>query len=287
MARGAPSGVPARVRDATGVPQFYPNSGVCWYATVCWVSFANPKMCALVTPRMPTELRARAERAIYSRDAAEELRKALWFDYQVGDNVMDPPEMDGRNGFQEFTTLMGKLHVPMRRYSEYEGKLELLNNLTRDRANKPVKIASPESNACPHILVFRFQDGDHKKFPVRRRIEVSGCRYELVGWYAGQKLCGHQIGVAVVGDTWRHMAITDADLHKDGVGPVFVHFDGPQWDGDAWWGAWEKLTHVTKFGNDRPCNLSPHNPPNASLDRYFRRASNVGTCSIDLVYVSS
>ena len=80
--------------------------------------------------------------------------------------------------------------------------------------------------------------------------------------------------------------IVDADLHKDGISPVFVRFEGSEWL-DGWWEAWRELMHVTKFGagTSEFCNLSPWNPHNASLDQY-RGARNVGTNSLDLVYVS-
>ena len=97
-----PIRVPKHLEDARGVPQFHPNSGVCWFGTLCWTSFANPKVRALVTKHMPPELARLAEQSLFSRDAAKAFRHKLWYDYAVGDDVEQDPSLDGRNGFTEF-----------------------------------------------------------------------------------------------------------------------------------------------------------------------------------------
>ena len=154
-----------------------------------------------------------------------------------------------------------------------------------DKQGAPVD--PPPSTERPHLLVIRFQDGDHSRFPLLRRILVNGVRYRWVGCYAGQRKCGHQIGIASADGCWRHLIIGDADLHKDGVGPVHINFEGDKWrNKKAWWGALEYLVHVTKFGPDLSefCNLSPHNRPDDELDKY--RGQKRGKNSIDMLYFS-
>ena len=156
-----------------------------------------------------------------------------------------------------------------------------------DRKGKTVRVKHPKQLSDAHFLVLRYQDNDHhKKHPLHRRLTVGGVRYRLVGLYMGQQKCGHQIGIACPTGRWRDWSISDADLHKDGIGPIHIHFDGPQWR-TKWWDAWEELVHVTKYGMNRSefCNLSPHNPPNHSLDRY--RGTNAGTLSIDAVFFAA
>jgi hypothetical protein len=121
---------------------------------------------------------------------------------------------------------------------------------------------------------------------VQRRVRIGNQHYRLCGFYAGQQKCGHQLGITSPTGSWRDWVIVDADLHKDGISPVFVRFDGSEWL-DGWWDAWRELMHVTKFGpsSSEFCNLSPWNPQNSSLDQY-RGTKKVGTNSLDLVYVS-
>ena len=79
----------------------------------------------------------------------------------------------------------------------------------------------------------------------------------------------------------------DADLHKDGIGPLFVYFAGQEWK-DRWWEGCREMLHVAKFGEGRRnfCNLSPHNESDDLLDAY-RGAQKAGSNSLDLLYMSA
>ena len=277
--------VPTHLQDATGVPQFYPNSGVL-VRRLCWTSFANAAVGRWLRSHMPEPLAALAARAVHSRDDAEAFRKKLWYDFAVGDNVEDPPELDGRNGFSEFTVLCAKLKIPLLRYELRGGRMALMGCEVTDRARKRVRCPSVDRDR-PHLLALRYEDADHhKRFPIHRRIVVGGRRYKLLGLYKGHRKCGHQIAACSHSGHWRDWSLGDADLHKSGIGPIFVKFDGKGWEGDAWWKAWDELVHVTKFGaNYREfCNLSWHNRPDDGLDRY--RGEHPGTLSVDALYVT-
>ena len=281
---GTLDAVPKHLRDAHGVPQFHIDSGVCWYATMCWTSMANRDVRELLMSYIHDPvLRTLYERSIYDRESAVGLRRRLWYDYQVGDDVEQPPRLDGQNGFTQFCILCAKLGVPMHRLRERDGRIRPLDARLVDQKGAQVRLATPRNNE-PHLLAIRFQDGDHQRFPILRRIEYRRNRYRLAGVYMGQKKCGHQIGMASPSGDWREWSIADADLHKDGIGPLFIRFDGERWRTD-WWKAWGGLVHVTKFGFARNefCSLSPHNLSNDALDVY-RGAPRSGTCSIDLVY---
>lgn len=274
--------------DTTGVPQFYPNSGVCWYCTMCWTSFGNDRLREMLAKRLPGDLADACRNCLYSREAAQTLRNALWNRYAVGDNITLPPEMDGRNGFSEFTVLCAKIGMPLIRLEESGGKFHMMSRRVTDRAGKRVTVPSPATLADDHLLVLRFQDADHhKKFPVQRRIKFQGHLYKLIGIYMGQQSCGHQIGIMSPHGDWREWSIADADLHKSGIGPVHVRFHGDVWR-RTWWDAWRKLVHVTKHGINRSslCIITPHNERNDKLERpHAESQRNVGTCSIDLLYL--
>ena len=243
---------------------------------------------------MPAEMRESCERCLHSRADAERFRKWLWYTLHVGDDVDDAPENDGRNGFHEFSVMAAALQIPLLRFREKHGKLHPLDAHLRDRKNREVHLRPPRTLSEPHLLVLRFQDGKHgTKFPARRRIVFGGHRYAFVGVYAGARKCGHQIGFASHTGHWRDWSIGDADLHKDGIGPIFIRFEGPHWKDDAWWNAWRTLVHVTRFGlgTREFCSLSWHNPRDDSLDgqRLYGASSsshNHGSVSQDFLYVS-
>jgi hypothetical protein len=286
---GLPRSLPRALRDACGVPQFEPRSGVCWYATLCTATFGNADVAALVLPRLPADLRPHAARCLHDRAAARALRDALWHRLRVGDDVTLDPSHDGRNGYSEFTVLCAKLGVPMLRFREDGGRMRPLDPRVTDRAGRPVTVPRPRVGADgalePHLLVLRYQDGDHRRrFPIHRRIYYGGRRYRLAGMYMGQRHCGHQIGVVCPTGDWRTWAIGDADLHKDGIGLVHVDFAGV--DGALWWPKWNELVHVTKFGAGYAdlCNFSPHNPNDDALLTGKVKA-RPGSNSIDVQYV--
>lgn len=252
---------------------------------MCWTSVANDQMRELISSHIPDEdLRHVYGRSIFERNSAEAFRKRLWNEYKVGDDVDMPAEMDGQNGFSQFSVMAAKLGIPMYRLRERNGKLQHIDPRVTDQAGKTRTLRTPNGDE-PHILAIRFQDGDHQKFPMMRRVTFRGRRYRFVGAYMGQRKCGHQIGMASPTGDWRDWSIADADLHKDGIGPIFIRFDGEKWR-ENWWKAWGELVHVTKFGmgNNEFCSLSPHNPPNDSLDRY-RGSKTTGTNSIDMLYL--
>lgn len=285
--RNPPPWIPMSVTNSSGIPQFYPRSGVCWFAAMCGTSFINPDMKNLIESHVSDEdLKRSFSNCNFDRNTAEHLRKRLWYEFSVGDDVENPPEMDGRNGFAEFCAMCAQFGVPMRRYRERGGKLIRMDNRVVDRRNRTHYLREPQNNET-HILALRFQDGDHtNRFPVQRRVRIGDQHYRLCGFYAGQMKCGHQMGVTSPTGSWRDWVIVDADLHKDGISPIFVRFDGPEWL-EKWWNAWRDLMHVTKFGagTSEFCNLSPWNPTNTSLDIY-RGTTGPGTNSLDLVYVS-
>lgn len=250
--------------DIKGVPQFFPRSGNCWFTTLCTVSFANEHVQKFICSYMPPEIRNECCRVLYDRDAALRLREYIWHNFRIGDDVNDKPENDGCNGFYEFMVLCAKIKLPLITLREAKGTFEHAPSRLSDKQGRPVVLEKVDPTR-PHLLVLRYKDGDHsKRFPIHRRLRFEGRRYKWIGSYAGHRECGHQIGFASKDGGWRNLIIGDADFHKDGIGPVHVQFEGPQWiPSDMWWFAINYITHVTKFGENgtRMCNHSLHNPP--------------------------
>jgi hypothetical protein len=267
------------------VPQFYKNSGICWFAAMCWTSFANDTIASIIRSKIRPEMRDLCKECLSDRNKAQQLRNMLWSKYSIGDDISQPPEMDGRNGFSEFTTLCAKFGIPMIRYKENSGIMKAMEPVVKDRKGNPCTVTLPKNKDDPHLLVLRYQDGDHTKFPVHRRIQFHKQRYKLCGMYMGSRKCGHQIGASTIDDNWRHWGIGDADLHKSGIGPFYIIFSGSEWNTDNWWKAWKHVVHVTKFGTNTSefCNINPQNPNDSLLDKY---RGTVGSTSVDVLYAA-
>lgn len=285
--------IPPHLRDATGVPQFYRNSGNCWFAALCWTSFANLHMRELLLRHMPSDMHDMCKSCLHDRAKAEALRKRLWYDYAVGDNVEADPRMDGCNGFREFSVWCAKMGVPMIRYHEQGGHLVLLASEVADHKGKRVHIRPPRNSNEPYLLVLRYQNGDHhEKHPILRRVEHGSSRGRLIATWHGSAKCGHQIGMTSPSGDWRDWSVGDADQHKYGIGPTFMYFDEPRWR-QHWWSGMREILYITKFGpgNRQFCNLSPHNERDDMLDTGRREADHVarqrhkpGQNNMDVVY---
>lgn len=281
---GAPDFVPSEHRSLAGVPQFYPRSGVCWYASLCVNAFLNPKVRSLFQNALPAKYRPLCERCLYSRDDAEALRKALWFDYGVGDDVTKPPQEDGCNGFLELSLLCAKVCVPMLRFS-FDGKKLQEMKPTVSKGRTTARCGKVDARR-PHLLGLRYPDWTTAK-AIPRRLEKNGVRYRLVGVFMGSRACGHQIGLGVPTGDWRSIVLTDADLHKRGVGPTFVHFSGAQWVAD-FPKALSALIHITKYGmgGTKACSLSPLNVDNSVYLPFAPDSEEGRATAVDMVYLS-
>lgn len=278
----APIPVSGALNGCRGVPQFFRNSGVCWFAALCGICLANEEFRRFLVSHFPGGLRKAAEGCLYQREAAKEFRERLWYDHAVGDDVEDDPLNDGKNGGSEFILLCAKMRIPVLVFEEEDGKMIPPPEKLRDQRGDPLTMADVDP-AKAHALVLRFNDGDHsRKYPVHRRVVLRGNRYRLVGIFMGQRKCGHQVGMVCTGRDWRDWAVVDADAHKDGIGPMCVHFtDGMK---QMWWEAWRKLVAITKYGprHGKFCPLTPWNVANDKYDMY--RKAHGGSLSCDLIY---
>tara|TARA_B110001450_G_scaffold250141_1_gene268369 strand:- start:543 stop:1784 length:1242 start_codon:yes stop_codon:yes gene_type:complete len=281
-------GVHNSYQDVTGVPQFYTNSGVCWFASFCWVAFGNEKVAKFIIDRHPEALREYARQCLYSRKAAEAYRKSLWYDHCIGDDVDKHPLNDGQNGGSEFVTMCAKFHIPIIRLSETNGIMHPMPSsiLCKDkvRVNVPLPCVGK-----PHILMLRFTDGDHaKKMPLHRRVYYCGVRYRLFAMFLGQRKCGHQCALVCCGDDWKRWGMTDADAHTHGIGPCFCEFKGDM--SSTWWEKWQHIVNLTKFGKGLGefCPMGPWNVNDHHYDK--SKGSNPGTPgsnSVDAMYFAS
>ena len=284
------------LRDTCGVPQFYRRSGNCWFASLCWTTFANPCAAELVISRISCErVRDHCRRCLFDRDSAEAFRKYLWYTFQIGDNVEARPELDGRNGAAEFTAMCARLGVPLLRFEEKQGNIVPMGPVTT-HCGTPLQLAAVDRSKS-HLLMMRYMDVDNARmFPVHRRLVLSGVTYRLLGFYGGAKKCGHQTGIVFPTKSWRYCILGDADCQKDGIGPLHIMFDKSDFWKKNWWSAWRTIVLVTKYGRNFSefCPLSPHNVPEDALDQYRGTnhtqsqptASPCGTMTLDVLFLA-
>jgi hypothetical protein len=290
-----PMEVPSMIEPAIGVPQFQPRSGICWFNSLCWVCVANKTMRDKLSKVVPLEIRKDFLNSIYNRGSALKFREWMWEKHDIGDDISKPPEEDGCNGMTELLALLSKLRFPVILYENDKGKLVNSHSVMHERLRE-CKLEKPTSETDDHILVIRFIDGNHEKFPMRRRIALEWMtktgmkkiRYKLVGCFMGSAKCGHQTGLCHINDD-KVWGMSDADMNKDGIGPLYFVFDPKVFcDETLWWKSWARTPLVTKYNHGEFCPINPHNPADNSLDTFKlkqRRFGRVGTVSCDWIYV--
>lgn len=268
--------LPQTLTNSNGVPQFYPTSGNCWYASLCWATFGNPRMKAFLSDYIPKDLRHLCDKALYSRDDAQALRKELWDRYNIGDDIYKPPHMDGQNGFSEFALMAAVWGVPLVQYEDVKRgrKFNLLDPIAVDHKGVEHSIRVPRAGE-QHMLALRYNNGDHSTFRPLRVMYVCGVRYQLVSVYMGSSLCGHQIGMVLVDEQKDIWVVGDADCQKDGIGPLFLSLAGCT---DFLWAA-RFVIPVTKFGPNY-CKTCPINPINTNENGKRTQSNN------DFLYIS-
>jgi len=268
--------VGATVRDLTGVPQRVANSGICWYAAVCFALFFHNRTREHVLGYFPRDLRQDAAQALRDPAAAERLRVALRRYYGVGDNIGQAPELDGQNGMHQIFILCARFGIPIRRFFMMGDEQYEITTQVRDMDGYLHDvIAMPLRECDPHLLVVRFKRGEHasrashKPMPF---LTVGGRKYRLVALLIGSEHCGHQIAAASPGGTVREWASCDADARRLGIGPTFWRTEKAASSSKAaraaalrqWWKHWRTMVPAINF-HKGVCDMSPHNQKVNSL----------------------
>ena len=300
--------IPKVLTDALGIPQFYKQSGNCWFASMCWVLFGNDEIrkfvCDCFQRAGAQDLARWAQRAFHEPDTAQMIRNKLWRDHRIGDDVDAAPHLDGQNGGSEMIRVCDAYNIPLRILQCEAG--------TRIRELRSVQPGKK------HIMLVRAQDKNHTtEMPLRRYYGDKAGSYRLVSGLLGQRQCGHQQGFANVRkDCW---AVTDSDAHKmfkktsegwrrvPNMSPLY--FDLQDQRPKDFADVFKFMVFVTKYGNEYEnyCNFSlgvdnnelsrtngivcadPSTVPlraSGALKRDIKRNSScTGTLTTDLVYL--
>lgn len=296
---------PSIMGNRMGVPQRLENSGICWWASVCFVLLLNNRMREHVVSHLPSHLRPLAQKALESPEAAEKLRAALWNEYAVGDPLDQIPELEGQNGASQICILASQIGLPIARYMvDDDGMAHSMESMPvlDQRGTAHQLLSQPTSDSEPHVLMFRFRRGAHGTNEAHRpprRIRVGGRRYRLAAMMIGSEHCGHQIAVAAPTDDWASWSMCDSDQRRHGIGPICWEVDRTA-SQKEWWDTFRTMVPVTFFSKGY-CDLSPHNLPVGQLEeeqRYKRveddnsyrgveNAAMAGLTNMDFLYMST
>lgn len=298
--------------EQMGIPQRLENSGICWFASVCFILLLNERIRAHVLAHLPTDLVALARASLADPRAAEAFRLALWNRYAFGDAPDTPPELEGQNGARQICILAAQIGMPIRRiFVDDAGVRHPIRDRVEDMRGGMHTLQSEAIDGKAHITMVRFRRGAHGCNPRHRptrRLYTQRYRngvatterriYRLVGMLIGSEHCGHQIAAATPTDSWRHWSVCDADARRYGIGPVCWTVEGDGGEVVAhgqhrWWHVFRSMIPVTFFSKGY-CDLSPHNRPVDELQRAQTRPASTnqetqtcgrGKTNVDMIYV--
>lgn len=282
-----------RVRDIRGVEQHASNSGICWYAAMCFVMFLSTQMTDLLVSKANDELRSHMQNVLTDRKKAEALRHHLYFQYALGDRPNQNPMYDGQNGFTQLCILLAKLDIPTVRLLAPE--LTAIVLPVQDQNKTPLTLRTMPSPQETALLVVR---NFRSKWRPRAKITYSpsgrkedGRTYRLIGLMIGSEYCQHQIGASAVDlnmcCTW---GLCDADASSRGIGPLFWTTRRRKHESvkdymSRWQSTWEKMIPATLFGNNQVCDLNPSNRPPRALEQSLPD-DRPGVVNTDFIYMS-
>jgi len=228
-----------------GIPQRLPESGNCWWSSVCFLLMRSSatrnaflKHLSLSEGR---DLSPLFQRCLQDPSVGERLHRTLYNRYGFGDKPNIDPTQEGQNGFTQLTNLLRKLKIPIRVHV-WTGK-EWAPVHNKDRASPP----SPP--VFVGLRVHRMQ----KRPPLTWK--VGERTYKLQGFLSGSEFCGHQTCVSrgCSPSVWHH---SDSDATRLKIGPVSFKID----KGENVWDQMDKLLPHSNWTDDsRFCDMAPSN----------------------------
>ena len=274
-------------RRVQGVPQRVHNSGLCWYCAMCFTMLFARQMRALLVRYAPSQLVALCKDVLVSKDRAEALRHHLYNHYGLGDRPGQNPQLDGQNGFSQFSILAARLGIPLVRL--FAPKMVEINDPVVD-VKKGAHLLRGPTDGEPCLLVVRCFRTKWTPTPVYK---YKGRKYRLVAMLIGSEHCGHQIGASTCDMDCGMWALTDSDAAQHGVGPMYwslLRRDGERRRDyrRRWRAMWDSIIPVILFGRQQVCDLNPSNRPTHELEKYAKRMSQPappGVVNTDWIYL--
>lgn len=258
-----------RPEEIDGVKQRAINSGICWYAALCFVLFYSDAMRNFMLRYLPDEMHAWAKKCLTDTDAAEALRRALYHKFEIGDKPDQAPELDGQNGCQQFLALAAKLDIPVLvRDVTWGANLVPGPNAYNDVHGNRMESGSVARHYDQMLLVVR----SHRTAWVPNRgitvhIDNEPYYFKLMGHLVGASTCSHQVGSSAhdMGfHNTRRWAHADADARSRGIYPMYWQIEQEARETqdeftERWRRSWDHMLPITFFNGGQECKFNPSN----------------------------
>lgn len=248
--------------DKIGIPQTSAESGICWWGSLwfaCTFPMSNLQIiqnhisnnkknetCNYLTHCLSDVLKNPA--------IAEDLRRYLYKHHKIGDDPFQNPELDGRNGYSQFSMLCSVIDFPL--ITVVAPWMKLIDiTLTNDdmKFSAPRKPMKGEKS----LLGVRNYRSKWKppEFLELAGEEFEGRRWRLQSAFIGSEWCGHQVSLARACDS-NHWFLYDSDGVRLGIAPI-------NWKADNHEEWWNTLQFIIPFSNDTSqskfCDVNPQN----------------------------
>lgn len=289
-----------------GLPQREKNSGMCWFAALCFVMFFSKQLKTFMLRYMPDKMKELSKGILEQPSKSELLRTYLYETFAFGDKPGISPLQEGQNGTSQFLILAARLNMPVIRLFAPE-----MHEMTEDifdqhgKAHKIRNISDINEQSLLIVRSFRTAWIPH------RRMWHKGRRYKLVAMMIGSEQCGHQISVSTVNMNICRFCTSCSDAARLGITPVFwslkkgipndikpgvkpstVKFNESRAEFKMRWRSmWDNVVPITMFNGNETCRMHPGNKLPQDLKPYVSKyratAPTPGVVNTDYFYLSA
>jgi hypothetical protein len=255
----------APVRNV-GVAQLSERSGICWWGAM-WFALCFSPECrdtlsahvAAIDSSASAALRVALPDMLRDAQASERLRRALFEQLRLGDDPDQPPELDGQNGYAQFSRLCKELQIP----------LTTLFAPAMKELRAPVTARSGSGTSCPRGAFLGVRTYRSTHMPTFELVH-GGRTWRLRSAMIGSEFCGHQIALSSCCRTQRKWAVYDSDAVRRGIGPIAWDMGADAGEA-AWWRALEWIMPIhNATDKTRFCDMNPMNRhPMASIEAAY------------------
>lgn len=268
-----------------GIAQLSDRSGICWWGSM-WFALCYSPDCMnvllhYIQKSRHVYLKKYLNNVLKTQKCSEALRKLLYETFGIGDNPKQEPELDGQNGYAQFSLLCSKLNIPM---------VTLMAPWMKDASSNirsPVgEMVSPPRKPSPNEPAFLGIRTYRSVHVPKFEIKYGGRIWKLRSAMIGSEFCGHQIAISSCCGSQGKWAVYDSDGVKECIGPVAWDISETGDDGEMrWWSVLDKVMPIiNKTNSSKYCDMNPHNRhPLESVNRaYMAELGNSGVKENDL-----
>lgn len=246
--------------ENVGVAQLSARSGICWWGSMWFALCFSPDCLQIlhhyILKSKHPSIGPRIHNVLKSKTASEALRRQLYRKFGIGDDPKQAPELDGQNGFAQFSIFCTKFDIPMITLMA-PWLTEITDSIVSPIGEEVSAPRKPTGDELAFLGIRTYRAMYVPKF----EFEYQGRRWKLRSAMIGSEFCGHQIAISSCCGEQSRWAAYDSDGVKECIGPIGWDIsENGNVNEKLWWGLLDKILPViNQSENSTYCDMNPHN----------------------------